>query len=180
MTLAASRAVELASFTTDSRHFQYTDANWETSNTPTPTIFYTKVRLSFENNRFDFEAVRVAEFQQTPTQSSICFLNSVAEFRSFQLDHPNSPALVATLTTLDHICLPFCCYTTALACPTLFSLSLIADNCCRTWTEGKVLIFDDSFEHEVWQEAESFRLILIVDIWHPELTEQEKKTLTSI
>lgn len=50
----------------------------------------------------------------------------------------------------------------------------------RIWTEGKVMIFDDSFEHEVWQEAESLRLILIVDIWHPDLTEHEKKTLTAI
>uniref|UniRef100_A0A8B9KUS4 Aspartyl/asparaginy/proline hydroxylase domain-containing protein n=1 Tax=Astyanax mexicanus TaxID=7994 RepID=A0A8B9KUS4_ASTMX len=35
--------------------------------------------------------------------------------------------------------------------------------------EGKVLIFDDSFEHEVWQDADTFRLIFIVDVWHPEL-----------
>ncbi|CAK8683183.1 unnamed protein product [Clavelina lepadiformis] len=50
----------------------------------------------------------------------------------------------------------------------------------RTWEEGKVLIFDDSFEHEVWQNAESFRLILIVDVWHPDITEHEKKTLSPI
>nr|XP_039259283.1 aspartyl/asparaginyl beta-hydroxylase-like isoform X1 [Styela clava] len=50
----------------------------------------------------------------------------------------------------------------------------------RTWQEGKVWIFDDSFEHEVWQQADSLRLILIVDIWHPDITEHEKKTLTAI
>ncbi|KAM6216543.1 aspartyl/asparaginyl beta-hydroxylase isoform 1-T1 [Rhynchocyon petersi] len=50
----------------------------------------------------------------------------------------------------------------------------------KTWEEGKVLIFDDSFEHEVWQDASSFRLIFIVDVWHPELTPQQRRTLPAI
>uniref|UniRef100_I3K6Z0 Aspartate beta-hydroxylase n=1 Tax=Oreochromis niloticus TaxID=8128 RepID=I3K6Z0_ORENI len=50
----------------------------------------------------------------------------------------------------------------------------------RYWEEGKVLIFDDSFEHEVWQEAESYRLIFIVDVWHPELTQHQRQTLSPI
>ncbi|KAM6101638.1 aspartyl/asparaginyl beta-hydroxylase isoform 3-T3 [Theristicus caerulescens] len=50
----------------------------------------------------------------------------------------------------------------------------------RTWEEGKVLIFDDSFEHEVWQDAETYRLIFIVDVWHPELTAQQRRTLPAI
>ncbi|XP_019628578.1 PREDICTED: aspartyl/asparaginyl beta-hydroxylase-like [Branchiostoma belcheri] len=55
----------------------------------------------------------------------------------------------------------------------------VADD-IRTWQEGKVLIFDDSFEHEVWQEADSYRMILIIDMWHPDLTDKQKKTLTPI
>ncbi|XP_076420041.1 aspartyl/asparaginyl beta-hydroxylase isoform X18 [Peromyscus maniculatus bairdii] len=50
----------------------------------------------------------------------------------------------------------------------------------RAWEEGKVLIFDDSFEHEVWQDASSFRLIFIVDVWHPELTPQQRRSLPAI
>ncbi|XP_036194240.1 aspartyl/asparaginyl beta-hydroxylase isoform X12 [Myotis myotis] len=50
----------------------------------------------------------------------------------------------------------------------------------KTWEEGKVLIFDDSFEHEVWQDATSFRLIFIVDVWHPELTPQQRRSLPAI
>nr|XP_021515490.1 aspartyl/asparaginyl beta-hydroxylase isoform X1 [Meriones unguiculatus] len=50
----------------------------------------------------------------------------------------------------------------------------------RTWEEGKVLIFDDSFEHEVWQDASSYRLIFIVDVWHPELTPQQRRSLPAI
>ncbi|XP_065758717.1 aspartyl/asparaginyl beta-hydroxylase isoform X3 [Muntiacus reevesi] len=50
----------------------------------------------------------------------------------------------------------------------------------RSWEEGKVLIFDDSFEHEVWQDAASFRLIFIVDVWHPELTPHQRRSLPAI
>ncbi|KAM5281650.1 aspartyl/asparaginyl beta-hydroxylase isoform 2-T2 [Ctenodactylus gundi] len=50
----------------------------------------------------------------------------------------------------------------------------------KTWEEGKVLIFDDSFEHEVWQDASSFRLIFIVDVWHPELSPQQRRSLPAI
>ena len=39
----------------------------------------------------------------------------------------------------------------------------------RTWTEGECCIFDDSFEHEVWHEGSSDRVVLICDLWHPEL-----------
>ncbi|GIY72805.1 hypothetical protein CEXT_567122 [Caerostris extrusa] len=50
----------------------------------------------------------------------------------------------------------------------------------RTWEEGKVILFDDSFEHEVWHNGTAPRLVLIVDFWHPELTAYQKKNLTPI
>ncbi|XP_017476483.1 PREDICTED: uncharacterized protein LOC108366554 isoform X2 [Rhagoletis zephyria] len=50
----------------------------------------------------------------------------------------------------------------------------------RTWIEGEFLIFDDSFEHEVWHNGSSFRLVLIVDVWHPDLSVQQRRTLTPI
>lgn len=50
----------------------------------------------------------------------------------------------------------------------------------RSWKEGDFIIFDDSFEHEVWHNGTSTRLVLIVDVWHPELTEEEKRTMAAI
>lgn len=41
------------------------------------------------------------------------------------------------------------------------------------WQEGKCLIFDDSFEHEVWHEGEEDRIVLVLDVWHPELRPAE-------
>ncbi|XP_077487954.1 aspartyl/asparaginyl beta-hydroxylase-like [Amblyomma americanum] len=50
----------------------------------------------------------------------------------------------------------------------------------RQWKEGKVLMFDDSFEHEVWHEGDTLRLVLIVDFWHPDLSASQKASLSPI
>jgi aspartate beta-hydroxylase len=48
----------------------------------------------------------------------------------------------------------------------------VADE-ARTWHEGKCLLFDDTYEHEVWNKSQRTRVILLLDIWHPDLTEIE-------
>ncbi len=42
----------------------------------------------------------------------------------------------------------------------------------RQWQEGQVLVFDDSFEHEVWHNGTSDRIILSIDVWHPAVTQE--------
>ncbi|XP_065901977.1 ornithine lipid ester-linked acyl 2-hydroxylase-like [Dysidea avara] len=44
----------------------------------------------------------------------------------------------------------------------------------RTWEEGKAIIFDDSWEHEVIHTGEDMRVVLIMDIWHPELPPESR------
>jgi aspartate beta-hydroxylase len=46
-----------------------------------------------------------------------------------------------------------------------------------TWTEGKCLIFDDSFEHEVGHEGTQDRIVLIIDMPHPELGDSQRAGL---
>ena len=41
--------------------------------------------------------------------------------------------------------------------------------------QDKSIIFDDSFNHEAWHEGQSTRINLIVDFWHPELSNDEVK-----
>ena len=41
-----------------------------------------------------------------------------------------------------------------------------------TWEEGKAILFDSSWEHEVVHNGDSIRVVLIVDIWHPDLPEE--------
>lgn len=50
----------------------------------------------------------------------------------------------------------------------------------RTWHEGEFIVFDDSFEHEVWHNGTRPRLVLIVDLWHPDLTLEQRSTLSPI
>jgi len=45
----------------------------------------------------------------------------------------------------------------------------------RNLEAGKCIIFDDSFNHEAWYDGESTRINLIIDFWHPELTDHEVK-----
>jgi beta-hydroxylase len=37
----------------------------------------------------------------------------------------------------------------------------------RSWREGKSLIFDDSHPHEVWNDCDSYRVVLFVDFLRP-------------
>jgi len=50
----------------------------------------------------------------------------------------------------------------------------------RRWEEGKLLIFDDSFEHEAKNESGETRIVLLFDIWRPELTEDEKIGISEV
>ena len=50
----------------------------------------------------------------------------------------------------------------------------------RPWVEGKLIIFDDTIEHEAWNESSGDRIVLIFDIWRPELSPQEQHELTAL
>jgi beta-hydroxylase len=42
----------------------------------------------------------------------------------------------------------------------------IANDICH-WSEGRSLVFDDSFNHEVWNDTDSYRAVLFVDFARP-------------
>lgn len=50
----------------------------------------------------------------------------------------------------------------------------------REWEEGKLLVFDDSIEHEAWNDSDRDRVILIFDVWRPELTEADRRAITTM
>lgn len=45
--------------------------------------------------------------------------------------------------------------------------ALRVGNITKKWEEGKLLIFDDSFEHEAWNESDKDRFVLMLDIPNP-------------
>jgi hypothetical protein len=50
----------------------------------------------------------------------------------------------------------------------------------REWEEGKLLIFDDSIEHEAKNSSREMRIVLIFDIWRPELSQSERAGISAI
>jgi hypothetical protein len=55
-----------------------------------------------------------------------------------------------------------------------------SDGQWRSWRRGECLILDDSFEHEVRHDGSRRRVVLIVDCWHPDLTEPEREFIADV
>lgn len=51
-------------------------------------------------------------------------------------------------------------------------------NTTRDWEMGQAWVFDDTIEHEAWNDADEMRVILIFDVWNPFLAEGEKAMIT--
>lgn len=43
----------------------------------------------------------------------------------------------------------------------------------RPWVEGEAFAFDDTIEHEAWNDSDQLRAVLIFDVWNPFLSEAE-------
>ncbi|MFL6737224.1 MAG: aspartyl/asparaginyl beta-hydroxylase domain-containing protein [Sphingomonas sp.] len=44
----------------------------------------------------------------------------------------------------------------------------------RSWVQGQAFGFDDTIEHEAWNRSEQDRAILIIDVWNPYLSDDER------
>jgi aspartyl/asparaginyl beta-hydroxylase (cupin superfamily) len=47
----------------------------------------------------------------------------------------------------------------------------------RAWEEGRAFAFDDTIEHEAWNDSDELRAVLIFDVWNPHLTAGERDLL---
>lgn len=69
----------------------------------------------------------------------------------------------------------------------IISIGLIIPDKCElkvagqevNWKTADVLLFDDSFQHSVHYHGEEdvIRAILMLDLWHPEITASERKSI---
>jgi aspartate beta-hydroxylase len=50
----------------------------------------------------------------------------------------------------------------------------------HAWEEGRCVVFDDTYEHEAWNRSDRTRVVLILDTWHPDLTEVERAAVTDL
>jgi len=53
-------------------------------------------------------------------------------------------------------------------------------NVTRPWRLGEAWVFDDTIEHEAWNDADAPRAILIFDIWNPLLSEAERRLVSAM
>lgn len=64
---------------------------------------------------------------------------------------------------------------------------LVPDGCwfrvgnqVRLWERGKAWVFDDTIEHEARNQGTGTRVVLIFNIWHPDLTEEERDLVAAL
>lgn len=50
----------------------------------------------------------------------------------------------------------------------------------RSWEEGKLLIFDDTIEHEAWNRGSALRVVLLFEIWRPDIAPEERAAIAEI
>lgn len=50
----------------------------------------------------------------------------------------------------------------------------------RTWKKGEAWVFDDTIEHEAWNDSDEIRIILIFDVWNPLLSAGERDLVRAL
>lgn len=50
----------------------------------------------------------------------------------------------------------------------------------RAWAMGQAWVFDDTIEHEAWNDADDLRVILIFDVWNPYLEPEERERISAM
>lgn len=50
----------------------------------------------------------------------------------------------------------------------------------REWREGEAFVFDDTIEHEAWNDSDQLRVVMICDLWVPALSAPERKAVAAI
>lgn len=53
---------------------------------------------------------------------------------------------------------------------------IVAGQRCK-WQQGKLMVFDDSFLHSAHNLSDQLRVVLIFSVWHPDLSDAEKKAI---
>lgn len=56
----------------------------------------------------------------------------------------------------------------------------IVDGEAHYWQEGRLMMFDDTFQHEAWNRSSRTRVILLMDAWNPHLTDVEKLAMKQL
>lgn len=50
----------------------------------------------------------------------------------------------------------------------------------REWRTGEAFVFDDTIEHEAWNDSDELRVVLILDVWPPALSPGDRQTVSAV
>ena len=50
----------------------------------------------------------------------------------------------------------------------------------RQWQVGEAFVFDDTIEHEAWNDSDELRVVLILDLWPPALGAAERDAVAAV
>ncbi|CAM9782549.1 unnamed protein product, partial [Ectocarpus sp. 13 AM-2016] len=113
-----------------------------------------------------------------------CSEGTSCTWRRAQLCEPcdeKQPLRVNVVAKYNGIC-PSSASSPACSLPDSDFVSVIAlvwsPACCASIKAGKCLVFDDCYEHEVWNKTERERVLLLFDLWHPDLAGEVRLSST--
>jgi aspartate beta-hydroxylase len=100
------------------------------------------------------------------------------------LQHPSPSILFSLLRPGAHIPAHSGMVNTRLIChlPLIVPLGCTfrVGNEMHEWVAGKAWLFDDTIEHEAWNRSTETRVILLFEVWRPELTARERQLVQAL
>jgi aspartate beta-hydroxylase len=84
------------------------------------------------------------------------------------------PIIVPTATTTTSSTTP----TNEEHTPSSLSIGIRVGPMTQTWIPDHAMILDDSYNHEVWNHTHEERVVLVVDVWHPDVRPKERDEIT--
>src|SRR3569833_2677186 len=50
----------------------------------------------------------------------------------------------------------------------------------RGWRAGEAFVFDDTIEHEAWNDSDELRVVFICDLWPPALSQGDRQAVAAV
>lgn len=124
--------------------------------------------------RFDANHARCPQTSAVLDSLDLCFIKEQAPEVCFSLLAPGSHIMPHHGVTNSRLVMHL-----PLKVPSDCALNLI-DAGAHHWQEGKLMMFDDTYQHEAWNRSGETRLILLMDCWNPHLTAEERLAVTRL
>jgi aspartyl/asparaginyl beta-hydroxylase (cupin superfamily) len=144
--------------------------NWAPLN---HSMDWTTYSLLHDGARVEDHIARCPRTAAVLEQLPLCDIPNCAPGAYFSVLKPRTrlPPHTGTTNTRSIVHLP-------LVIPEKCEFRVGAD--VRPWVKGKAWVFDDTIEHEAWNDSDQTRIILIFDIWNPLLTEAERDMVRAL